>query len=125
MTDDEDTRNLGPRPEARPTPAPTPDDLESGEWEGRAGAYAIQGLGGRLVERIDGARVFAPLLASRGADETSDQYLARLLSSDGTAVPVELSIAWRDAQGEHRVVSPVSPVVTAFARIASSRGSHG
>ena len=28
--------------------------LESSEWEGRAGAYAIQGLGGRLVERIDG-----------------------------------------------------------------------
>ena len=36
----------------------TPRDLAhyvaSGEWEGRAGAYAIQGLGGRLVERIDG-----------------------------------------------------------------------
>ena len=28
--------------------------LESGEWEGRAGAYAIQGLGGRLVQRIEG-----------------------------------------------------------------------
>jgi septum formation protein len=28
--------------------------LASGEWVGRAGAYAIQGLGGRLVERIDG-----------------------------------------------------------------------
>ena len=28
--------------------------VESGEWEGREGAYAIQGLGGRLVERIDG-----------------------------------------------------------------------
>ena len=26
----------------------------SGEWEGRAGGYAIQGLGGGLVERIDG-----------------------------------------------------------------------
>ena len=30
------------------------DYVESGEWEGRAGAYAIQGLGSRLVERIDG-----------------------------------------------------------------------
>lgn len=28
--------------------------LASGEWQGRAGAYAIQGLGGRLVRRIDG-----------------------------------------------------------------------
>jgi septum formation protein len=28
--------------------------VESGEWQGRAGAYAVQGLGGRLVERIDG-----------------------------------------------------------------------
>ncbi|MGH3066203.1 MAG: Maf family protein [Gaiellaceae bacterium] len=28
--------------------------IESREWEGRAGAYAIQGLGGRLVERIEG-----------------------------------------------------------------------
>ncbi len=28
--------------------------LASREWEGRAGAYAIQGLGGRLVARIEG-----------------------------------------------------------------------
>jgi septum formation protein len=28
--------------------------VASGEWEGRAGAYAIQGLGGRLVARVDG-----------------------------------------------------------------------
>jgi septum formation protein len=28
--------------------------LETGEWEGRAGAYAIQGLGAALVERIEG-----------------------------------------------------------------------
>ena len=36
----------------------TPELVEayvgSGEWQGRAGAYAIQGLGGRLVERIEG-----------------------------------------------------------------------
>ena len=28
--------------------------VASGEWEGRAGGYAIQGLGGRLVERLEG-----------------------------------------------------------------------
>jgi nucleoside triphosphate pyrophosphatase len=28
--------------------------LRSGEWEGRAGGYAIQGRGGALVERIEG-----------------------------------------------------------------------
>jgi septum formation protein len=30
------------------------DYVASGEWEGRAGAYAIQGLGAVLVERIEG-----------------------------------------------------------------------
>jgi septum formation protein len=28
--------------------------VASGEWDGRAGGYAIQGLGAALVERIDG-----------------------------------------------------------------------
>lgn len=28
--------------------------LVAGEWEGRAGAYAIQGVGGSIVTRIDG-----------------------------------------------------------------------
>ena len=28
--------------------------VAAGEWRGRAGGYAIQGLGGRLVQRIDG-----------------------------------------------------------------------
>ena len=36
------------------TPRDIAGYLAAGEWEGRAGAYAIQGLGGRLVERIEG-----------------------------------------------------------------------
>jgi septum formation protein len=39
-------RDLTPRDLAR--------YLASGEWEGRAGAYAIQGRGASLVERIEG-----------------------------------------------------------------------
>jgi septum formation protein len=58
----------------------TPRDLglyvASGEWEGRAGGYAIQGLGAALVERVEGdylnvvglpASVLVRLLATRFA----------------------------------------------------------
>jgi septum formation protein len=36
------------------TPRDIASYVSSGEWEGRAGAYAIQGLGASLVERIEG-----------------------------------------------------------------------
>jgi septum formation protein len=36
------------------TPRDLAHYLAAGEWEGRAGAYAIQGLGASLVERIEG-----------------------------------------------------------------------
>ena len=39
-------RALGPRDRER--------YVASGEWDGRAGAYAIQGLGAALVERVEG-----------------------------------------------------------------------
>ena len=58
----------------------TPRDLAayvaSGEWQGRAGAYAIQGRGAALVERVEGdylnvvglpASVLVRLLAERFA----------------------------------------------------------
>jgi septum formation protein len=50
--------------------------IASGEWEGRAGGYAIQGLGAGLVERIEGdylnvvglpAALLVRLLAARAA----------------------------------------------------------
>ena len=36
------------------TPRDLAHYLRSGEWEGRAGAYAIQGLGASLVESVEG-----------------------------------------------------------------------
>ena len=36
------------------TPRDVAGYVAAGEWEGRAGAYAIQGLGAALVERIEG-----------------------------------------------------------------------
>lgn len=36
------------------TPADVAAYVASGEWEGRAGAYAIQGRGASLVERVEG-----------------------------------------------------------------------
>ena len=55
----------------------TPRDLAhyvaAGEWSGRAGAYAIQGLGASLVERIEGD--FLNVVGLPGA------LLVRLLSS--------------------------------------------
>ena len=56
------------------TPRDVAAYVAAGEWEGRAGAYAIQGLGAGLVERIEGdylnvvglpAAVLVRLLAER------------------------------------------------------------
>ena len=71
----EETRLETTRVEFRPL---TPRDLAayvaSGEWEGRAGGYAIQRLGAGLVRRIDGdylnvvglpAALLVELLAAR------------------------------------------------------------
>jgi septum formation protein len=61
--------------------------VESGEWEGRAGAYAIQGLGAGLIERIDGdylnvvglpgAALLRLLSERQQRDSGEDQHRAR------------------------------------------------
>ncbi len=62
--------------------------LETGEWEGKAGAYSIQGKGGSLIERIEGdftAAVGLPL-----------RRTASLLTQHGLAVPVDIEQLYRD-----------------------------
>ena len=51
----EELRRETTRVEFRPlTPRDLAASVATGEWEGRAGAYAIQGCGGGLVRRIEG-----------------------------------------------------------------------
>jgi septum formation protein len=57
--------------------------LASGEWEGRAGAYAIQGLGGRLVERIDGDYLNVVGLPGAVLVELLDRHAPELLQIAG------------------------------------------
>jgi septum formation protein len=62
--------------------------LESGEPMGKAGAYAIQGQGGRLIARIEGdftATVGLPL-----------KRVATCLEKFGIGVPVDVAALYRD-----------------------------
>jgi septum formation protein len=61
----------------------TPRDIErylgSGEWEGRAGAYAIQGLGARLVAAVRGDYLNVVGLPAGLLVETLERHVPELL----------------------------------------------
>ncbi|MFN8224962.1 MAG: Maf family protein [Gaiellales bacterium] len=56
--------------------------VAAGEWEGRAGAYAIQGLGARLVERIDGDYLNVVGLPAARLVELLERHAPGLLRRD-------------------------------------------
>jgi septum formation protein len=61
--------------------------LEDGEWEGKAGAYSIQGRGGEFIERIEGDYTAAVGLPLR--------LTASLLTKHGLSVPVDVEQLYR------------------------------
>lgn len=62
--------------------------LHTGECLGKAGAYSIQGVGGRFIERIEGDYTAAVGLPLR--------LVAGLLQKRGVALPVDVEQLYRD-----------------------------
>jgi septum formation protein len=61
--------------------------VETGESMGKAGAYAIQGYGGDLIERIDGDYTAAVGLPLR--------LISRMLQARGVTIPISVEALYR------------------------------
>jgi septum formation protein len=62
--------------------------LHTGECLGKAGAYSIQGVGGRFIERIEGDYTAAVGLPLR--------LVAGLLQKRGVGLPINVERLYRD-----------------------------
>ena len=98
-------------------------------------AEAVTNMAAADIGRLQDIRLSANWMAACGeAGEDADLYATvravgiDLCAALGITIPVgkdslSMQTAWRDAQGEHRVLAPISLVITAFAPVGDVRAT--
>jgi phosphoribosylformylglycinamidine synthase len=98
-------------------------------------AEAITNIAAADIGRLQDIRLSANWMAACGeAGEDADLYATvravgiDLCAALGITIPVgkdslSMRTAWHDGQGEHRVLAPISLIVTAFAPVGDVRGT--
>ncbi len=96
-------------------------------------AEAVLNIAAADIARLDDVRLSANWMAACGEPgedaalyQTVRAVGAELCTALGIAIPVgkdslSMRTKWRDASGEHAVISPVSVVISAFAKVGDAR----